>query len=103
LELVFVYKGFCLGLKKYLKMFKHTHKHMVTKTITIVEEAYTALAREKLPNESFSDTIKRITKQTSNLEEFFGCISEEDADAITKNISEQREHDAKRDVWRNTK
>lgn len=31
---------------------------MATKTITIVEEAYNALSREKLPKESFSDTIK---------------------------------------------
>lgn len=76
---------------------------MATKTITIVEEAYLALSREKLPNESFSDTIKRITKKTSNLEEFFGCITKEDADAITKSITDQRMHDSKRDVWRNAK
>ncbi|MGH8017197.1 MAG: antitoxin VapB family protein [Opitutaceae bacterium] len=32
---------------------------MATKTITIKESAYRALARCKLPNESFSDTIER--------------------------------------------
>lgn len=79
-------------------MCKHTRKHMVTKTITIVEEAYNALAREKLPGESFSETIKRVTKKNNDLEEFFGCISQEDAGLINKTIEAQRNIDKKREM-----
>ncbi len=42
---------------------------MTTKTITIREEAYRALKNLKLGNESFSDTILRISKLFSNLKE----------------------------------
>ncbi len=79
-------------------MFKHTRKHMVVKTITIVEEAYNALAREKLPGESFSDTIKRVTKKNNDIGEFFGCISYDDAKSIEKSIKEQRDFDRKREL-----
>ncbi|MHA1143366.1 MAG: antitoxin VapB family protein [Candidatus Helarchaeota archaeon] len=45
---------------------------MTTKTITIREEAYRALKNLKLGNESFSDTILRISKLFSNLKESWG-------------------------------
>ncbi|MHC1592290.1 MAG: antitoxin VapB family protein [Candidatus Helarchaeales archaeon] len=45
---------------------------MVTKTITIKEEAYKALKNLKLNNESFSDTILRISKMYGNLKECWG-------------------------------
>ncbi len=63
---------------------------MATKTITIMEDAYEALAREKLPAESFSDTIRRITKKEEGIEEFFGCWSEETAEEVKKAIEERR-------------
>lgn len=80
-------------------MFKHTHMFMATKTITIMEDAYEALSREKLPNESFSDVIRRVTKKSGGLEEFFGCITKEDADIIEREIAKQRELGRKRNVW----
>ena len=45
---------------------------MTTKTITIREEAYRVLKNLKLENESFSDTILRISKLFSNLKESWG-------------------------------
>ena len=50
-----------------------THKHiMPTKTITIREEAHAALKALQLENESFSDTILRISKMFSNLKRSWG-------------------------------
>jgi len=45
---------------------------MVSKTITVREEAYKALKALKLQDESFSDTILRISKHFGNLEECWG-------------------------------
>ena len=47
-------------------MFKHKHMFMVTKTITITEDAYRKLATNKKPGESFSELINRsFTKKGS--------------------------------------
>jgi len=45
---------------------------MGSKTITISEEAYNALLKEKLKNESFSDVILRLTKRFGRIMESFG-------------------------------
>ncbi|NVM04520.1 MAG: antitoxin [Candidatus Helarchaeota archaeon] len=45
---------------------------MGSKTITISEQAYKALQREKLENESYSDTILRLTKRFGRIMESFG-------------------------------
>ena len=47
-------------------MYVYTYT-MPTKTISIKEEAYNALKRLQLPEESFSDTILRITDKMGNL------------------------------------
>ncbi|MEK6826066.1 MAG: antitoxin VapB family protein [Nanoarchaeota archaeon] len=62
---------------------------MATKTITVTEEAYIRLARLKKENESFSETINRITGKR-NIMEFFGILSKEAADELEKNIIENR-------------
>lgn len=51
---------------------------MTSKTITIREEAYKALNRLKLKNESFSDTILRVSKLFSNLKESWGTGTQAD-------------------------
>jgi predicted CopG family antitoxin len=45
---------------------------MTSKTITVREEAYYALKSLQLKDESFSDTILRISNQFSNLKESVG-------------------------------
>jgi predicted CopG family antitoxin len=45
---------------------------MATKTISITQEAYDALLREKVNKESFTDTILRITKKSGRLIDCFG-------------------------------
>ncbi|MBI5331939.1 MAG: antitoxin VapB family protein [Candidatus Aenigmarchaeota archaeon] len=45
---------------------------MTTKTITIIEDAYNRLKKEKENDESFSDVIIRITEKRSVLKDSFG-------------------------------
>jgi len=45
---------------------------MGTKTISIKDEAYEALRREKIDKESFTDTILRITKKSGKIADCFG-------------------------------
>lgn len=77
-------------------MSMFTRMFMVTKTITIMEDAYNVLAMEKLPNESFSDTIRRIATKEEGIEEFFGCWSEEFAERVKGEMAERRAKGRKR-------
>lgn len=58
---------------------------MVTKTITITEEAYETLKGLKRKNESFSETILRVGKRKP-LSYFYGAISKETANRMEKSI-----------------
>ena len=62
---------------------------MATKTITVTEGAYETLKARKEPNESFSETIKRIAGRRS-LREFAGILSNKEADELERNIKEAR-------------
>ncbi len=46
---------------------------MTTKTISITKEAYEALLWEKKNQESFTETILRITKKSGKLSDCFGA------------------------------
>ena len=65
---------------------------MVTKTITVTEEAYKALAGDKKVDESFSEVILRTHKKKGNVEElmkFAGAwenMSDKEAEEILNNI-----------------
>lgn len=47
---------------------------MAHKTITISEEAYEALSRNKHENESFTETILRMTSARGKASSLFECI-----------------------------
>ena len=63
---------------------------MVSKTITISENAYYALQREKLEYESFSDVIIRLTKRFGKIMESFGKwdMSDEEEAMIKNDLDE---------------
>ena len=62
---------------------------MAVKTITVTEDAYERLKSRKLPEESFSEVIKRITPNRP-LSDFFGILTKEEADLLEKNVKENR-------------
>lgn len=46
---------------------------MPVKTVTLSEDAYTALAALKKEGESFSDVVRRLSKRSRSLVEFAGA------------------------------
>ena len=66
---------------------------MATKTISITENAYKILERNKKENESFSKVIVREVGHKGNvkkLREFYGVLSREAGDALEKSINGSR-------------
>jgi predicted CopG family antitoxin len=63
---------------------------MVTKTISIKQEAYEALLREKINKESFTDTILRVTRKSGKLMDCFGAwkMTDEEEKSIQSEIAE---------------
>lgn len=62
---------------------------MATKTISLSEDAYERLKAEKKENESFSDTVSRITTPVK-LSDFHGILSREAADELRDAVEEHR-------------
>jgi predicted CopG family antitoxin len=62
---------------------------MAVKTITIKESAYEVLKSLKMPRESFSETIVRISKRRP-LSEFYGVLSNKTGENMEKAIIEAR-------------
>jgi predicted CopG family antitoxin len=72
-------------------MFTHTHTWLIgvgTKTITITNEAYNALSKQKRVDESFSEVINRLTKKTGNLADCYGAwdMDASEAEALKKSL-----------------
>lgn len=66
-----------------------THTCMTTKTITIMDDTYKMLLRNKMRNESFSDVIRRILTKEKSILDFAGAwseVSDKDAESMKKNI-----------------
>ena len=63
---------------------------MATKTITIMEDAYEKLAREKTNGESFSDVIRRLTSKNKNLDKFFAILADDEVRILKSSIKEGR-------------
>ena len=71
---------------------------MATKNISMTEEAYRILERNKKENDSFSKVIVREMGKKSNfdkLREFYGILSKEAGDALEKSIKESRKEHAR--------
>jgi predicted CopG family antitoxin len=70
-------------------MYVYTYTVMGTKTISITEEAYDALLREKVNKESFTETILRITKKSGKIADCFGAwkMTNEEEEAIASQLS----------------
>ncbi len=65
---------------------------MVTKTISLTEDAYHALARLRGPGESFSDVVRRLTRRRSltELADIFDAdAGQAIADAVALNRKER--------------
>jgi len=65
-----------------------------------MDDAYNALNNCKLPDESFSDTVRRITAKSKTMENFFGIWEDVDTGSIKKTIAEKRAYSRKRQAWR---
>jgi len=61
---------------------------MVTKTLTIMEDAYDLLLNNKLEDESFSEELRRILlkKTARKLSDLFGIISDKEGEEIIKDL-----------------
>ena len=75
-------------------MFKHTRMFMATKTITITEDAYKALASDKNGGESFSEVLLRTHKKKGDISRFIGAW---------KHIPDRVIEDMKKDIERRRK
>jgi len=64
---------------------------MATKTISITQEAYEALLRQKKNKESFTATILRITKKAGKLADCFGTwkMTDEEEKTLRGELSER--------------
>jgi predicted CopG family antitoxin len=71
---------------------------MGTKTISIMDDAYDLLARNKKENESFSDVIRRFAYRKEDMMKYFGSwsdLSEEEVADMKEAIAKARK--SKRD------
>ncbi len=62
---------------------------MGTKTISIMDDAYTLLASHKKNDESFSDTIRRVLTKRHDIMKFagaFGHLSEDKKRRVRENV-----------------
>jgi predicted CopG family antitoxin len=62
---------------------------MGTKTITITNEAYNALTKQKRVDESFSEAIKRLTRKTGKLADCYGAwkMGDEEAQELSTSLN----------------
>ncbi|MBS3127566.1 antitoxin VapB family protein [Candidatus Woesearchaeota archaeon] len=62
---------------------------MVTKTLTIMEDAYELLVQHKQEDESFSEEIRRlldVKKSKKTFKDLFGLLSEEEGGRMLKDL-----------------
>ncbi len=64
----------------------------MAKTIAVSNEVYELLVKSKLPNESFSETIRRTIKKGMKLSDIAGSrtVTKEDWEKATKAFEQQK-------------
>ena len=68
---------------------------MATKTLTIMEDVYELLVRNKKDGESFSQELRRVLPKKGDIMEFAGAwkhISDEEAEEMKKAIYQLRKN-----------
>jgi len=70
----------------------------MAKTIAVSDDVYELLVKSKLPNESFSETIRRTLKKGMKLSDIAGSrtVTKEDWEKVTKAFEIQRKLDEER-------
>ena len=65
---------------------------MVTKTITVTEDAYNAIKWLKQENESFSELLKRLSKKPVTSDDLFGILNDtpKEAETFARRVQEWR-------------
>ncbi|MGM0405782.1 MAG: antitoxin VapB family protein [Thermoplasmatota archaeon] len=66
---------------------------MTSKNVSLKEETYELISREKLPGESFSDTIERLVKRRGKLMDAVKSwdeVDKDEVDEIEENIEKAR-------------
>jgi len=84
--------------KKLIYVYAYTDTHMGTKTISIMDDVYELLVKNRRDNESFSDVIRRALSKKKEIMRFAGIwkdMPEEKKIAMRKTIESLR--DGKRD------
>lgn len=67
---------------------------MTSKTISVREEVYDMLKKEKLPEESFSDTLTRLIKDKGKISDLAGAwsdLDEKELESIEKGMKKVRD------------
>ena len=76
-------------------LYIHVRVHvrvMVTKTLTITEDAYNLLTDNKMEEESFSEEIRRILSRrgAKSLKDYFGILSEKEGEEMITALEQKR-------------
>ena len=71
---------------------------MGTKTISIMDDAYRLLVRNRMGKESFSEVIRRTLTRKKNIMEFAGAwknVSDKEAESMKRRILDLRKRSTK--------
>jgi len=90
---------------KSLNTRAYTCTQMGTKTISIMDDAYELLVRNKKTNESFSQELRRILPKKRSIMEFAGALSDmsDEEEARIKGRIKQLREDADREMKERSK
>lgn len=81
-----MWKGLCTQM--------HRYRCMASKTISVDDEAYGLLRKAKLPEESFSDVVKRLlSPERPKLMDLAGILTPEEGERVMRAVRQARKED----------